>query len=489
MADVGIETIECEVVVVGAGNAALIAALAAHEEGARVLVLEAAPHAERGGNSRFAGAIFRVPHAGRDDLAPLLCSEAEPWLERVEVAPYPVDRYLADMAETSRGRGDVELVETSVRGASETVAWMRDRGVRWELTVGKLIDPEKIDSTTAYTLPPGGALRVVDEGVGLVADLFDAVERAGIEVWYEAPAHELLVAGDHVEGVRVRRPEGFLDVRGTVVLACGGFEANPRLRQQFLGEGWDLVKVRGSRFNSGAMLESALVAGAQPFGHWGGCHASPLDADAPDVGDLALTDKLSRYSYPYSVMVNTDAERFVDEGEDHVWLTYAKTGDAIRRQPGGVAFQIFDQRTVGLLEPRYRTGTPVEAEARFNEHVPEERFDAFAKDGLKTRPGLSPPKSNWAQPIDQPPYVAYRVTCGITFTFGGLRTDSRARVLNREGKPMPGLYAAGEIVGGFFFHNYPGGAGLTRGAVFGRIAGVEAAGARLSSEATDGHAP
>lgn len=485
--------LEADVVVVGAGNAALVAALTAHEAGARVVVLEAAPRELRGGNSRFAGAIFRVPHDGMTDITPLLCDEAQGWAQRAETDPYPADTFLRDMVDTSDGRSDPELVGTVVERAYQTVEWMRDQGVRWELTVGKLLDPDTVEGT--YSLPPGGVLRAEGEGVGLVANLYAAVERAGIEILYETPAHELLTEGDHVLGVRARRVDSWLDVRGRVVLACGGFEANPELRQQYLGAGWDLVKVRGSRFNTGTMLQKALASGAQPYGHWGGCHASPLDADAPPMGDLALTDKLSRYSYPYAIMVNADAERFVDEGEDHVWLTYAKTGSAIRRQPRGLAFQIFDQRTVGLLEPRYSTGTPVQAPtiaelaqalrldpvvlertvSDFNAATGPGSFDAFDKDGLATAPGLLPPKSNWAQPITEPPFVAYRVTCGITFTYGGLKTDARARVLNREDRPMPGLYATGEIAGGFFFHNYPGGSGLTRGAVFGRIAGQEAA--------------
>ena len=200
------------------------------------------------------------------------------------------------------------------------------------------------------------------------------------------------------------------------------------------------------------------------------------------------------------MLVNNRGERFVDEGEEEVWLTYAKTGSAIRQQPGAWAVQIFDQRTVHLLEPRYSTATPVEADtlaelakklnipadnlertiAEYNEATAadaEERFKAFGKDGVATS-GLRPPKSNWAQPIDRPPYVAFPVCCGITFTYGGVRIDTDARVIDNVGSIMPGLYATGEIAGGFFFHNYPAGSGLMRGAVFGRIAGESAAAGR-----------
>ena len=233
-----------------------------------------------------------------------------------------------------------------------------------------------------------------------------------------------------------------------------------------------------------------------PSGHWGGAHASPLDAHAPDVGELSLTDRMSRYSYPYCLLVDRDGERFVDEGEDEVWLTYAKTGWAIRAQQGARGWQIFDQRTVHLLEPRYATGIPVEADtlddlaaklgisaeglkrtvADFNAACgSSDGFDPFHKDGLRTAAPGQPVKSNWAQPIDRPPYVAYAVTCGITFTYGGLRIDHHARVHDTVGRPMGGLYATGEIAGGFFFHNYAAGSGLMRGATFGRIAGREAA--------------
>lgn len=503
MATASPESVDADVVVVGAGNAALTAALTAHECGKRVLVLEAAPYEERGGNSRFAGAIFRMVHEGLDDVADLLTEDARDWLDKVEVSPYPAEHYLADLNATSAGQSDKELIETVVTRSRETATWMRSHGVRFELTVGKLLDPEKMPANEAYKLPPGGAVRIKNEGIGLIENLFAAVEKTGIEVWYDSPAHDLITIGNQVVGVQVRKDDRFVNVHGAVVLACGGFEASPEMRQQYLGEGWDLVKVRGSRFNNGAMLRRSLEAGAQAYGHWGGCHASPLDADAPPVGDLRLTDKLSRYSYPYGILVNVHGERFVDEGEDEVWLTYAKTGSLIRQQPRALAFQIFDQKTIHLLEPRYRTGTPITAPTigelaeklgihgdelirtveKFNAETRDGAFEPFAKDSLATRPGLVPPKSNWAQPIDQPPFVAYRVTCGITFTYGGLRTDKEARVINHEGKPMSGLFATGEIAGGFFFHNYPAGAGLMRGAVFGRIAGSAAAAHRQLSDA------
>lgn len=493
-------TVNTDVVVVGAGNAGLVGALAASEAGARVILLEAAPEAERGGNSRFAGGIFRATHDGLESLLPLLTPESQKWSSRVNVGPYTAEAFASDWMATSEGRPDPALVATVVDGSRETLEWMRTKGVQFELTVGKLFDlDEGIEGESTYDMVPGGAIRAAHEGVGLIASLFAAAEADDtIEIWYSAPAASLIVDGSSVKGVRVRYEAEFVDVFGEVVLAAGGFEANPEMRLRYLGTGWDTVKVRGSRFNMGTMLSQALMAGAQPSGHWEGCHASPLDNDAPAVGDLRFTDKYSRYSYPYALLVNRQAERFIDEGENQVWLTYAKTGAAIRSQRSGIAHQIFDNRTVHLLEPRYSTTPPIVADtleelavaldldphalaetvSTFNAAVDESarsRFDPYHLDSVSARPEGQPNKSNWAQPLDAPPYTAYTVTCGITFTYGGLRADASARVLDTEGRPMPGLYAVGEIAGGFFYYNYAGGAGLMRGAVFGRIAGTSAA--------------
>ena len=498
------------VIIVGAGNAALSAALSASEAGAQVVVLEAAPVEERGGNSRFSGSIFRFAHEGWEEIRPLLGDalpeQAAEWTGRVRVKPYPPERFLTELVDASGGRADRDLLEVLVSRSQETMWWLKERGVQWEFIRGKLIDPDKLQPEELYWLPEGGAVRSVDEGVGLVAALFTAVESdPRIEVRYRSPVRELLTEGQSVTGVRVQAPEATYDLNGTVVLACGGFEASPRLRRQYLGENWDLVKVRGTRFNTGGILEEAIRIGAQAVGHWGGCHAALLASEAPAVGDItqieaqatkgSLTSPMSRYSYPYSVMVNLDGERFVDEGEDEVFLTYATMGRKVLEQRDAAAFQIFDQRTVQFLEQRYESTEPVVAGsiaalargigidpgrheatvADYNAATPRsDDFDAFTKDGLATS-GCTPPKSNWALPLDAPPYLAYGVTCGITFTYGGLRIDTTARVHDDAGQPIKGLFATGEITGGFFFDNYPGGSGLMRGAVFGRIAGREAA--------------
>jgi tricarballylate dehydrogenase len=282
-----------------------------------------------------------------------------------------------------------------------------------------------------------------------------------------------------------------------VVLAAGGFESNPQMRAAYLGPNWDVAKVRGTPHNTGEVLRAALACGAQPYGHWSGCHAIQWDAGAPATGDRELTNRFSRQSYPIGIVVNAAGERFIDEGADFRNYTYAKYGAEVLRQPQGIAHQVFDANTAGMLRAidyeapgatRVDAGTLGELAERL--HVDRERFertvaefnaavrpgafDPSVKDGKRTE-GIAPPKSNWAVPIDTPPFTAFPVTCGITFTFGGVRVDQRARVLDGAGRPLPGLHAAGELVGGLFFHNYPGGSGLTAGAVYGRRAGYAAA--------------
>lgn len=485
-----------DVIVVGAGNAAISAALSAREAGAEVLVIEASSKAERGGNSTYTGGFFRFPYQSMADLEPMLNDESRTWVDRVDVEPYPRERFLNDMRTTSRNRCDPALTQIMVENAYDAVRWLHGKGVTWQFPVGKVHDMARLPTDSRYTLAGGAALVTENEGVGLIDNLFAALEAAKIEVRYDSPVDTLLRDGSTVTGVRIRRADGFEDIEGkSVVLGAGGFGANPEMRLRYLGPGWDLVKIRGSRYATGHVLRQVLLAGAQPAGHWGGCHASALAGDAPDVGHIDLTDKMSRYSYPYSIMVNIDCERFMDEGKDHLWMTYASTGRAIQRQPDGMAFQIFDQKTVHLLEPRYSLSTPIEADtieelaerigvdpaklahtvAEYNAATRPGEFDPLKKDGLATW-GLAIEKSNWAQSISEPPFVAYPVTCGLTFTYGGVKIDTTARVLDVEGVPIPNLYATGEITGGVFYHHYAAGSGLTFGTVFGRIAGNEAAG-------------
>jgi tricarballylate dehydrogenase len=269
------------------------------------------------------------------------------------------------------------------------------------------------------------------------------------------------------------------------------------MRAAYLGPQWDVAKVRGTPYNTGEVLRIALESGAQPYGNWSGCHAIAWDAAAPPTGDRELTNLLSKQSYPLGIVVNKYAQRFIDEGADFRNYTYAKYGAEVLRQPGALAYQLFDAKTEPLLRQdeysapgvsRYEATTirdlgqklGMNADAlertveEFNAAVQSGAFDPTIKDGKGTH-GLRPPKSNWAQALDSPPFYGFAVTCGITFTFGGLRVDADSRVLDQMGLPIQGLHAAGELVGGLFYHNYPGGSGLMAGAVFGRRAGATAA--------------
>ncbi|MGE3646589.1 MAG: FAD-binding protein, partial [Beijerinckiaceae bacterium] len=283
-----------------------------------------------------------------------------------------------------------------------------------------------------------------------------------------------------------------------VVLACGGFEANAEMRARYLGPSWELAKVRGSRFNTGDGLRMALDIGAMPFGNWSGCHSSSWDLNAPDVNELEFGTIFKRDDYLEGIVVNAEGKRFFDEGADIRSLTYAKLGRAILAQPGQVAWQIFDAHGAGRLHGEYRVRQSarfradtldaligqldgidaqacLETIAAFNAAVRDDiPYDPGKKDGRCTQ-GIAPPKSNWALAIGTPPFEAYAVTCGITFTFGGLRVDRDCRVMDTGNAAIPGLYAAGEMAGGLFYFNYPGGSGLMSAAVFGRVAGAAAA--------------
>ena len=280
-----------------------------------------------------------------------------------------------------------------------------------------------------------------------------------------------------------------------MVLGCGGFEANPEWRARYLGRPWDHAKVRGTRYNTGDGLRMAMAIEAAPHGQWTGCHSTPIDAEAPPYGDRKLTDKTNRLSYPYGVLVNTRGQRFFDEGEDFQFYTYAKLGGIILGQPGGVGYQIFDAKVTDLLEKRYRTGRPSSADSlkelvdrlpRGPRRVPPDARRLPGRGGRRRlrphgegRPRHARPRAAQVElgPAARPrPFVAYPVTGGITFTFGGVRVNDRAQVMSTRWAPIPGLYACGEMVGGLFHTNYPGGTGLMSGAVFGRLAGSHAAG-------------
>jgi tricarballylate dehydrogenase len=491
---------EYDVVVVGGGNAAFCAALAAQEQGAKVVMLEAAPEDEAGGNSRFTAGSIRVVYNGVEDIKTLVPDLTQAEIDTTDFGTYTADQFFDDMARVTQHRADPDLVELLVTRSFDTLNWMREKGVRFIPIYGR--QAFKIDGKFKFW--GGLTVESVGGGPGLINMLTESAKKRGIEIRYSTRALDLLTDGDRVTGVRVRRDGKVSELAcKAVVLASGGFQANPEWRTRYLGPGWDLAKVRGTRFNTGDGIRMALDIGASPRGNWSGCHAVQWEMNAPEFGDLAVGDQFQKHSYPFSILINATGKRFVDEGADFRNYTYAKYGRVVLEQPGQFAWQVFDQKVKHLQRDEYRirqitkvTANTLEEFAGKLEGVNAEQFvktiadynkairtdvpfNPNVKDGRRTE-GLAVNKSNWANTIDAPPFEGYAVTCGITFTFGGLRVNTDCEVLNTDYQPIRGLYAAGELVGGLFYFNYPGGSGLCAGAVFGKIAGTAAGRARAN---------
>lgn len=484
-------TPDIDVIVVGGGNAGFAAAHAAAERGRRVLLLERGLPGMHGGNSYYTAGATRINHDGLDDLRSIL--EPDERHARTIVPPYSSNEYAADLAKVTEGRNDPDLTAVLVTESRPTLSWLQSLGVRYRLMYER----------QAYERPDGsflfwGGLHVgnVGGGEGLIADHSRVAAELGTEVRYGVDVHQLLREGDRVIGVAGYDADGErVEFRAeSVVLAAGGFESSPEMRRTHLGEGWQNAVVRGTPYNTGRMIKAALAIGADHGGDWSTAHSVQWDAEAADnASNRELTNRLTRQGYPLGIIVNTEGRRFLDEGADFRNYTYAKYGRLILEQPGSVAYQIFDAE----LRPMLRTeeydmpGVGVhqadtiedlaesigvsaaalaETVASFNASVDTSvDFDPTVKDGR--RADVSPPKSNWSAPIATPPFYAYPVTCGITFTFGGLRADTDGRVLRADGTAIPGLLVCGEMLGGLFSGNYPGGSGLAAGMVFGRRAG------------------
>jgi tricarballylate dehydrogenase len=485
------EEMDVDVVVVGGGNAGFTAAHAAAERGRRVLLLEKGEPAEAGGNSYFTAGAVRIAHGGLAELSDLLDPD-----ERHEVSvlpPYPAEAFAADMAKVTGDRNDPALTEVLVGESQDAIRWLCGKGLRYRLMYERQAYP---DAQGRQVFWGGLAVGSTGGGKGLIEQHTAAAEKAGVEIRYGTRALDLLPDGPGVTWRDTGGRTGTVRAE-SVVLAAGGFEADRDLRRRHLGEDWGRARVRGTPLNTGDMLTAALAAGAAPYGDWGSCHSVAWDAWFPgNEGDRELTNQLTRSGYPLGIMVNKRGERFVDEGADFRNYTYAKYGARILAQPDGLAFQVFDATTrpqlrveeydmpgasvvTGSTLAELASGMGVDAtaltrtvegyNAAIDRDVP---LDLAVKDGRSAE--VDPPKSNWAIPCETPPYYAFPVTCGITFTFGGLRADTSGRVLDAAGAPLPGLFVCGEMLGGLFSGNYPGGSGLTSGAVFGRRAGMVA---------------
>jgi len=477
-----------DVVVVGGGNAGHSAAIAAAERGRNVLLLEKGSRGEHGGNSYYTAGAMRVAHEGLDDVRDLLDDDER--LASTVLPPYPAEYYARDMERVTEGRNDDALTETLIRESTPTMRWLYGHGLRFRLMYER---QAYRNDAGEYVFWGGLHIGSTGGGKGLIEQHEAAARAAGVEVRYGQAVTDLLVEDGAVVGVLV----GDTEVRASsVILAAGGFEANAAMRAEHLGEGWQHAKVRGTPLNTGDMLRAAISVAAQPYGDWSTCHSVAWDANASDAGDRELTNQLTRGGYPLGIIVNSGGRRFVDEGADFRNYTYAKYGAAILRQPGGVSYQLFDATTRPMLRteeydsPRVSVVSAdslerlaadlgidetalVQTVTSFNDSIDTSvPFDAAVKDGR--RADVVPPKSNWAVPLERAPFHAFPVTCGITFTFGGLHADTSGRVLDAAGDPLPGLFVCGEMLGGLFSGNYPGGTGLVAGAVFGRRAGSSA---------------
>ena len=451
-----------DIAVLGAGNAALCAALTAREAGARVVIFESAPRDFRGGNSRHTRNL-RCAHAAPTDVL---------------TDAYPVDELMADLLRVNGGETDETLARMVVERSTTCTDWMQRYGVRFQASLKGTLH---LSRTNAFFL--GG-------GKALMNSYFAAAEKAGIPVHYESEVVGLDIVDGTFRSARVRMNGRVETVTAkAVVLAGGGFEANLDWLEEAWGPPAKNFLVRGTPYNKGAILRMMLDAGALPIGDPKECHAVAIDGRAPKF-DGGIVTRLD--SVPLGIAVNRHGVRFYDEGEDFWPKRYAIWGKLVARQPEQIAFSIVDAKVQGRFMPS--VFAPVEAGsirelaaklelpadtlaatvAAFNAAVQPGSFDHTTLDDCRTQ-GLTPDKTHWAQRIDTPPFWGYPLRPGITFTYLGVRVDEHARVLMADG-PARNIYAAGEIMAGNILRKgYIAGIGMTIGTVFGRIAGESAA--------------
>lgn len=481
---------EYDVIVVGGGNAGFSAAHAAATRGRRVLLLEKGLPDMAGGNSFYTAGATRINHNGLDDVSDFV--EPDERQARTVVPPYSPEEYAADLAKVTQGRNDPGLTDVLVHESQDAVRWLQTLGVRYRLMYERQAY-ERADGSYLFW----GGLHVgnVDGGEGLIRDHTAVAERLGTVVRYGVSVTALIKDDDRIVGVTAETADGTEEFRAeSVILAAGGFESNPEWRKEYLGDGWENAVVRGTPYNTGAVLQAALDIGAAKGGDWGSAHSVQWDAECVEnESNRVLTNRLTRQSYPLGIIVNNEARRFLDEGADFRNYTYAKYGKVILQQPGSVAYQIFDATLRPMLrteeydmpgigvhiadsidelaesikvDPAQLSATITEFNDSIDRSVP---LDPTIKDGRAAH--VEPPKSNWASPLETGPFYAYPVTCGITFTFGGLKATTDGQVIDTNGSIIPGLLVCGEMLGGLFSGNYPGGSGLAAGMVFGRRAG------------------
>jgi tricarballylate dehydrogenase len=451
------------VLVIGGGNAALCAAITARETGADVLLLEHAPQAMRGGNSRHTRNLRAMHEA-----------PAPPLADR-----YGENEYWDDLKRVTDGETDERLARLTIRQSAQLMPWMHTRGARFQPSLAGTLG---LARTNGFFL--GG-------GKALLNAYYRTAERLGVQILYDAEVQSLDLDGGSIRSAAVVS-RGFPEtVRAkAVVAASGGFQANIEWLKQYWGEAVDNFIIRGTPYASGRVLRNLLDQGAMPVGDPTQCHAVAVDARAPkfDGGIVTRLDCI-----PFGIVVDRNARRFYDEGED-VWpKRYAIWGRLVAQLPGQIAYCIIDAKAEALFMPSVfppiradsvaglaaqlgLDAAALEATLRaYNDAVRAGRFDPDALDDCRTE-GLVPPKSHWARRIDTPPFLAYPLRPGITFTYLGVRVDEQARVQMSDGRACANLFAAGEIMAGNILgKGYLAGIGMTIGTVFGRIAGAEAA--------------
>ena len=483
MSDIGGETYD--VLVVGCGIAGLSAAVSALQSEARVAILERAPREERGGNTRWTEALLRMKSESEvsDDFEAHFMANAGHHLDSSLVDEAAGDYREWPSIVKTLGFTDPELVASFAANAGPTIAWLKSFGIRFDF-----LPTYFITSCTPRMAPVGG-------GLALVEALAGYAEAHGASVFYGTTARNLLLEEDgRVRGVRIVDRSGRAGaIRATnVVLASGGFEGNPEMLARYLGPRARYIRpvARGGYYNKGEGIRMALAAGAAPCGDYSAFHAEPIDPRSGQTEPVVLV-------FNYGILVNRLGRRFIDEAPKTVDATYEAITRVIWEQPEGIAYAILDAAIENV--PNWRKSVrserpPVTAPnlaalaqalgigaealadtvAAYNRACPESRgFKPLELDGLATR-GLDPPKSNWSRPLERAPFLAYPITCANCFTFGGVKVDTEARVLDLDGVPIPGLYAAGEVIG-LYYGTYTGATSVLRGAVFGRKAGLHAA--------------
>ncbi|PJE27294.1 Fumarate reductase flavoprotein subunit precursor [Pseudooceanicola marinus] len=452
-----------DIAIIGGGNAALCAAITAAEAGARVLILETAPKPYRGGNSRHTR-NFRCMHHG--PLGPLVDS-------------YTEEEYLADLMKVTGGKTDEGLARLAIRSSEECLPWMQDHGVRFQPSLSGTLS---LARTNAFFL--GG-------GKSLVNAYYRTAERLGVQVEYEAAVTHLDLDDDRVTRIDyTQNGKSHSIAPKSVVVASGGFQADTDWLARAWGPAAKNFLIRGTPYNRGVVLADLLDQGIEQVGDPTQCHAVAIDGRAPKF-DGGIVTRLD--CVPFSIVVNKDAQRFYDEGED-VWpKRYAIWGRLVAAQPDQVGYVIIDAKSLELFMPSVfppikadtleeladKMGLPADAlvqtVAEFNNSCGDtSQFHPTELDGVSTT-GLNPPKTNWARPITEPPFYGYSLRTGVTFTYLGLKVDGRAQCAIGN-RPVRNLWAAGETMAGSILgQGYLAGFGMTIGTVFGRIAGKEAA--------------